>query len=154
MRIPQIFVPEKSLDYKIKELYEDPKERLDSKIKEHLIDSSFYEVVSRNLKALLDTPKSPVRTLWVSDRHKTSRYEGVEEIINEIIKMSGKTIAYEIYNYYDKKFERKNIYTILEAYYRYEPPVQIVYVNHKITEELKRERENAPLFDRLYLIHI
>lgn len=154
MRVPQIFVPEKSLDYKIEELYEDPKERLGRKIKEHLIDSSFYEVVSRNLKALLDTPKSPVRILWVSDRHKTSRYEGVEEIINEIIKMSGKTIAYEIYNYYDKKFERKNIYTILEAYFRYESPVQIVYVNHKTTEELKKDRENAPVFDISYVMLI
>ncbi|MDP2909053.1 MAG: hypothetical protein Q8N77_04585 [Nanoarchaeota archaeon] len=158
MRIPQIFVPEKSLDHKIEELYEDPKERLDRKTKEHLEDHSFYEAVSSGLKALLRMLNSrtdfPTRILWISDKYQTNRYDYVEKMIDKVIEESGEKPAYDVYNYYDQKFERKDLIIILDKWCTGHS-LQVVYVNHEITEELRRDsRENAPLLDRSFIVSI
>ncbi len=148
MKIPNTFLPERSLDHKVKELLKE------QNAKKPFEDPALYGAISSNLKALLRMPKEDsVRIFWISDEHQTSRYEYVEKIINETITESGKKPAYEIHNFYDNNFGRINLCMILDKHMG--GLFQIVYTAHETTEKLRKDSSAySPLFDRMLVIFI
>ncbi len=151
MRVPRIFIPGKSLDYKIEELSESP-----SKDVCKYQDPFLYETIFRNLRCCLHLLKEgPVRIFWISDKHQESKYEDVEEMVNNTISESGVKLAYETHDYYGKNFERADIFKMLDKAV-FSNQVQIVYVDHKTTETLKGDpyMDNSLLFDHSFVITV
>lgn len=152
MKIPQVFLPEKSLDYKVNELSKDG-----TKTKKPFEESYFYNTVYSNLKCHLHTlNKGPVRVFWISDKHKESKYEELENMIDEMIEKSNVKLTYEIHDYYRKEFGKADI---VKIWYNndFSNQVQIVYVDHKTTEILRRGddyKESLPLFDRCFVVTV
>lgn len=149
MKLPRVFLPERNLDDKTEELSKEI-----TKTKKPFEESYLYEAVYDNLRCSLRTMKEgPVRIFWVSDKNLESRYEDLSEMVDNAIKESGVKISYNIYDYHWKKFENIDAIKILD-YYMIPHLLQIVYVNHEITESLKGKMENLPLLDRAYIITI